>query len=309
MYLGFSVFLFFFQLSGVQASDLCERVLRDRKYRSVSQKDLTYDGDQIFKDAQDTETVSAVGLTAIREGDFVLDLGSGSGIPANAFSQKASRVVGIDISEVSVAHARGTYGSAKTSFFQGDYKQTSANDIVQKFCGGQVPDLIVSNPPYVPSTGHSSGLLKTIDGGPYGIGFVSRVIEIASTLNTRVAFITGSYSSPLIAFRLLARNGYRITHFTFSALPFGKFSEANRERILELEKEGHAYLLRNVYKDRLGYAAIGFVAEKTTGLSISEAEFLHLLARVSSSGTRSFENLPSKFKIPIRVLVLDDSPK
>lgn len=297
-------------------STSCEALLRVRDYRSVMLDSLNYDETQIFKDPQDTETISAVGLSAVKPGDRVLELGSGSGIPANAFlSQgRASEVVGLDISEASIEHARRTYGSPKISFHVADYQVLSTQEIVDRFSNGKAPDLVVSNPPYVPSVGHSTGILRTIDGGPDGLRFIRRVIGLASEMNARLAFILGSYSSPLEAFQILREKGYRITKLTFSVLPFGSFSEANRDQILRLEAAGQAFLLHGVFKNRLAYAAIGVVAEKSSSAQVeatrsSQIDLKNLLYQMTHAATTDLETLADSYPIPVRVLVLSERPQ
>jgi hypothetical protein len=149
--------------------------------------------------------------------------------------------------------------------------------------------------------------LRTIDGGPEGLRYVSRVIEIASTLKTKLAFITGSYSNPVEVFRLLEAQGYRVKQLTLSVLRFGAFSEANKDQILKLEAGGKAFLLRKIFEDQLAYFAIGVIAELGPGPSFSSREAEILFSKVKDSTTTRLEKL-SNSSIPIRVLVLNEQP-
>jgi SAM-dependent methyltransferase len=282
-------------------------------YQSVRLTDLNYDESKIFKDPQDTETITAVGLAAIRPGDFVLDLGSGSGIPANLFLKKAqaAKVVGLDVSTDSVQHASASYGSKDLTFYVADYEKIKADQILDQFCGSVRPDIIVSNPPYVPTVGHSRGLLRTIDGGPYGLRYLKRVISIAETFQTRLAFIMGSYSSPLDAVRFLEERGYKITELTFTLMPFGSFSNANRGQILKLESEGKAFLVREAFKDKLAYVAIGIVAELDSSEKVTDSSLplmKELLPKITRAKTSGLETISGSYSVPVRILKLDTLP-
>lgn len=290
----------------------CVEVLRVRQYQSVTRISLQYNPLEIFQDPRDTETISAVGLQAVRPRDSVLELGPGSGISANAFSKQggARKVTGLEISAASVAHAQATYSSPSVAFHLADYAALSTEQILSSYLNGEKPDLVVSNPPYVPSLGHGTGLFRTIDGGTDGLRFIRRVIEIASHYGSRLAFILGSYSNPLEAFQILEAQGYQITQLTFSVLPFGDFSKANQTQILNLEREGKAFLLRNVYPGQLAYVAIGMTADKKQmgASSLTYEKFSLLIRSLTLATTPILETLPATYPIPIQVLELPDHP-
>ncbi len=313
--LKISLFLVCGWFQSAQASKLCiYELIQIGRYQTVSQAHLTYDSRKIFMDPRDTETVAAVGLSLVRPGDHVLDLGSGSGIPTQSYVLQggAGYAVGLDVSPEGIQHAQSKYGSENLVFALGDYTQLTPQQIIDRHFHGKAPDVVVSNPPYVPSVGVGEGLLRTINGGPDGLRFIRRVIEIGAATKARLGFITGSYSSPVDAFQILKSKGYRVTGLTFSVLPFGDFSETNREQILRLESQGKAYLLRDVVLGKLAYVAIGVTAEiQKPGEKdlISEAEFSKLLESITKAKTFQLETLPKYPTLPVRVLILGETPE
>lgn len=109
--------------------------------------DIIQDTD-FFKFGNDS--VFLVDFTRVRNGDIVVDLGSGSGVMPLllAYRKNLARVVGIEIQEKLVQMARRSVEmnnlQEKIEIIKGDYCRTS--EIIKT---GSV-DLVITNPPYMP---------------------------------------------------------------------------------------------------------------------------------------------------------------
>lgn len=143
-------------------------------------------------------------------GELVLDVGTGTGILAIKCALRGCYVVGIDINKVAVKNARF---NAKvnnveelTSFLCSD--ATSALRDECKF------DVIVMNPPYLPSTDISSMDDPSWNGGPDGTSLIIRVIkELHRILSKRgkLYFVISSLSNYDNVFSLLKIMGFQST--------------------------------------------------------------------------------------------------
>jgi len=127
----------------------------------------------------ETELVAETALAALPEGGRALDLGTGSGVLAVtlALGRPGARVLATDASEDALAVARDNAArhSAVVEFVHGDL--WSAVHEGERF------DVVVSNPPYVPSA-ELAGLSREVrrepcmalDGGPDGLDLLRRVV-------------------------------------------------------------------------------------------------------------------------------------
>jgi len=165
----------------------------------------------------DSETLVEVGLarSAGRSlGARVLDLCTGSGCVAISLARErpTTHVHATDLDPGALAVARDNalrLGAYSVSFSQGDLYE------------GLVPpyrafDLIVSNPPYIPS-GEIAGLApdvrsfeprRALDGGPDGLDLLRRVIDGAPRLLTAggaLAVEVGAGEAPAVADLFVAR--------------------------------------------------------------------------------------------------------
>ena len=135
-----------------------------------------------------TETLVMAALERLKPlaAPRVLDVGTGSGCVAVSVARRhqAARVVAVDVSDEALAVARGNaarHGVAgRVEFRRGDVYEAVA---------GEPPfDLIVSNPPYIPSadvaglaaevSGHEPRL--ALDGGPDGLLVIDRLVTGAT---------------------------------------------------------------------------------------------------------------------------------
>lgn len=301
----------FLASTGAAQASVCS-FLTDRvhEYRYVSQKQLKYDGSQIFRDPVDTEIFTSLAIAAAKPGDVVLDLGSGSGIATAAVHllKRAQKTIGVDISELSVAHARREYSLQGLSFVREDMSDLKPPRIGE-LTEGMSPSLIMSNPPYVPTL-HSVPSFdgQVTSGGTDGLAQFRKVFGIAREFKARFAVVIGSYSSPLKALEEIEASGYEILEVHLAMMPFGNYSKAQIPHLKMMEQQGTAVLNRRLYHDNLGYAAIGIFAGPAESSSPRvHTEFKKMLKGIRNSTTAGLELLERKYSFPVRVLVLPEA--
>jgi release factor glutamine methyltransferase len=129
----------------------------------------------------ETELVAEAALAALPEGGRVLDLCTGSGVLAVTLALgRRARLVATDLSAGALEVARDNARAlgAEVTFLEGDLDGPVAP--------GERFDLLVSNPPYVPS-GEIEGLAREVrreprmalDGGPDGLALIRRIVALA----------------------------------------------------------------------------------------------------------------------------------
>jgi release factor glutamine methyltransferase len=129
----------------------------------------------------ETELAAEAALEALPEGGSALDLGTGSGVLAVTLALgRRARVVATDLSPDALALARENAAAlgAEVTFLEGDLDGPVA--------AGRTFDVLVSNPPYVPSA-EIDGLAPEVrreprmalDGGPDGLALLRRVATLA----------------------------------------------------------------------------------------------------------------------------------
>ena len=126
----------------------------------------------------DTETLCQAAIGRLARGGRMLDIGTGSGALAVSVALACERasVTAVDISAgaLGVARTNGEALGAQVEWLQSDLFAA---------LGGRVFDVIVSNPPYIPS-GELKGLQTEVrreprlalDGGPDGLDFYRRIV-------------------------------------------------------------------------------------------------------------------------------------
>jgi release factor glutamine methyltransferase len=127
----------------------------------------------------ETEQLAELALAALPEGGSALDLGAGSGALciALALGRPGAAVTAVDLSAgaLEVARANAVALGAAVTFLEGD--------LYGPLPAGQRFDVIVSNPPYLP-TGELEGLQPEVrreprlalDGGADGLAVLRRVV-------------------------------------------------------------------------------------------------------------------------------------
>ncbi len=124
----------------------------------------------VYTPSNDSFLLLDATLDEINKNDFVLDVGTGTGIIAEELKKRSYRVVATDINYKSVKKALSKgINSVRTNLF--DCIDTSF-------------DLIVFNPPYLPSIKKNTPLEKALDGGKTGtevtkefLNKVDRILE------------------------------------------------------------------------------------------------------------------------------------
>jgi len=123
----------------------------------------------------------------------VLDVGTGTGILAIKCALRGCYVVGIDVNKKAVRNAKFNAEINNvdhlTCFLCGD-----ATTALRDECGF---DVVVMNPPYLPSTGDTRIDEPSWDGGPNGTSLIARVIDDLDRLlseNGKLYFVVSSLS-------------------------------------------------------------------------------------------------------------------
>jgi SAM-dependent methyltransferase len=293
------------------------------EYRHLSAGDRRPpDGRGVFFDPADTE----VGVWAVADllgpGATVLDLGSGSGAAASAVARAgAAQVHGLDVSAESVTwaseHYRSDNGAGRVTFGMADYTLLSPGQLLETtpFGVDHPPDVVMSNPPYVPVPAPPPGTTRvSIDGGTDGLRLVRVVVAHAASLGSALGLTIGSYTSVRRAASLLAECGYAISSVTLNALRLGEYTLQHGDLVLDLEKRGEGPLLRTG-DGAVHYIVVGLSCRRLadpgdTG-PVSPDALLELLRLACQSRTVALETLDTPgctYPVPVRVLVLPDEP-
>ncbi len=241
---------------------------------------------QVFFDPPDTETLvwAASDLITITSG--VLDLGSGSGAATAAFVRSGARHAhGLELSEESVRWAEDHYGArsgdGSVTFSVCDYLHEPTDRLVQSWPDAVRPTIVASNPPYVPTGSTAPAVSLVTDGGPDGLLFLPTILGHVAKLDASMALVLGSYSYPSGACRAIDDAGLQIRSITMTAVLFGPWSLGNHDHIVELAREGSAYLWQPPGASRPGYVVLGLACEQRQtdqGFKPSEIELLVRLA-------------------------------
>ncbi len=286
---------------------------RVRAYEHLAGADLLPpDRPGVFFDPVDTEAGIWATADLLAAGCTVLDLGCGSGASARALVRAgAGHVHGVDISPQSVAWAtQRSAGAGGTTFAVADYGSSSPAQLVAGCPFDGPPDVVTSNPPYVPLAPRPAPARVSIDGGPDGLAPARIVIRHAARMAADLAITLGSYSCPRIAAQLLAADGYAISAVTLSALRLGQHTVHNAARVLELEASGEGPLLRTA--DGVVHYVVMALSCRRAGAGATgpaPAELLELMRRACRSPSVALDALDAPWSVPVRVLVLPDEPR
>ncbi|MCS7140109.1 MAG: methyltransferase [Candidatus Nezhaarchaeota archaeon] len=126
--------------------------------------------------------------------ELVLDVGTGTGILAIKYALNGCHVIGVDISKKAI---RNALFNAKVNYVSNSI-ELLCSDAVSSFRDHCNFDVIVMNPPYLPSIGHPSVDEPSWNGGPNGTSLVSKVVKEMDMLlhnRGRLYFVTSSLSN------------------------------------------------------------------------------------------------------------------
>jgi hypothetical protein len=168
----------------------------------------------------------------------VLDVGCGCGIPTlTAARAGATDVLGVDIMPCNVELTRNNVQRARLSHrvraLHGSWDDVRAGRLEV----GAI-DLVVANPPYVPS-----GRGVVVDGGPTGTRMVAEIVRGFPWSSGGLALLFGSISDPVYCLELLAREGFEVCELLMQSVPFGRYTSRppTLARLKELRAEGRAF--------------------------------------------------------------------
>lgn len=173
-----------------------------------------------FEDPDETAIYAELVRLAVAStgAERVLDVGCGAGIATLEAARAGAReVLGIDIEQTSVEIALANIRLA------GQNERASAHWASwQDVCSGRFPtcpDLLVSNPPYVPG-----GSGRAVDGGFYGTSLLDNIIDHVPSSVRAVALLFGSISDPITLLSRVAARGFKVTQIFAYSVPFGHYT-------------------------------------------------------------------------------------
>lgn len=172
----------------------------------------------------------------VDSGTDVLDLGTGSGAVAVQAARLGARVTAVDISRRAVFTAR------VNALLAGQRVRVRRGDLTTAV-PGQTYDLVVSNPPYVPSPAARlprRGAARAWDAGRDGRTFVDRICETAPTVLRPGGVLLMVHSGLCGTDTTLRRLGERGLHASVTDRVMVPYGPVLRSRRLWLVRQGLA---------------------------------------------------------------------
>lgn len=130
----------------------------------------------VFRPRSDTWMLAdAAGRVLLPPGGTALELCTGSGAVATSLARRGWRTTAVDLSR------RAVFAASVNARLNGTRVRARRGDLFGAVAGERF-DLIVSNPPYIPSeTGPEAarGELRHVDGGPDGRALLDRLLAVA----------------------------------------------------------------------------------------------------------------------------------
>lgn len=161
--------------------------------------------DEVYDPADDSFLLAE--NLAVKPGDIVLDVGSGTGlITLVAIAKGARRVVAIDVSPLA---ARNTLANVDKNGCK-DKVDVVVGDTITLLKPGVFFNVVAFNPPYLPVNDEGK-LGLAWSGGKTGRKVISRFIRMAKKLHPRTMFqiILSSVTQPEKVLRLLSHLGFK----------------------------------------------------------------------------------------------------
>ncbi|MHC1601180.1 MAG: HemK2/MTQ2 family protein methyltransferase [Candidatus Nezhaarchaeales archaeon] len=125
--------------------------------------------------------------------ELVLDVGTGTGILAIKYALEGCHVIGLDINKKAIYNALFN-AKINNVLDRVELICSDATSSLRSYCDF---DVILMNPPYLPSTGHPDIDEPSWNGGPNGISLTLRIIRDIDRLlakDGRLYFIASSLS-------------------------------------------------------------------------------------------------------------------
>lgn len=192
-----------------------------------------------FEDPDETAIYAQLVRLAVTStrAQSVLDVGCGAGIATLEAARAGAReVVGIDVEPTSVEIARANiWHSGQTARASAHF--ASWQDVrTGRFPTS--PDLLVSNPPYVPG-----GSGRAVDGGFYGTALLDSIIDHVPSDTRAVALLFGSITDPITFLSRMAARGFEVTHLLGYSVPFGRYTSmpSTLRHLRILREQGRAF--------------------------------------------------------------------
>lgn len=237
-------------------------------YQFLSSKDFKFEEDnQIFLDPPDTEVGCWVGYDLLlnKYKNTILDLGCGSGATCAALARTGNSITyGVDISHDSLNWAQKKYTpnyyKNRTSFHYFDFLQNTPQEFSQRF-PSFTPNIVISNPAYVPVAPSCDKNLVMLNGGYDGLRFVPAIISYAKFFNASLGLTIGSYSCIGKALDMIAQAEYEISSITISLLELSQTAQENLPHIQKLCMQQKAFLWESQINTK-GYMIIGMAAKQ-----------------------------------------------
>ncbi len=135
-------------------------------------------------------------------------------------------------------------------------------------------DYLIANPPYLPCGDKGLLALPSLCGGIDG----NEVSKNLLSYNYQNVFLEiSSYSNPIALIEYALNQGYKISDFQITQMPFGIYSRQDvvQQRILKMKEEGKAFFTNNCYL--VGSAL--FTKDMNNGIDLSQ-EFLTCLTSI-----------------------------
>lgn len=153
------------------------------------------------------------------------------------------------------------------------------------------PDLVVTNPPYVPQGVHTA-----VDGGPDGADVIRAMVDAISESTRTLALLFGSISNPVSVIQHIEQHGWRVRWMTAHVVPFGPYTSrpATLEVLRELQRDGRAWFHEqrtDMTGARRSYVVFGVMAERAADASRLTDAMTFMLARFQRDGTRGLRRI------------------
>lgn len=226
----------------------------------------------------------------------VLDVGCGAAMPTLAAAQAgAQRALGIDIVPRNVFIARGNIRQARLEGRVSAHYASWESVVRGDFYPGEV-DLVVANPPYVPS-----GDGTAVDGGPTGTRMLDAIIDGTPQSVKGLALLFSSLSDPLHVLARLEQRAFTITGLFGQSVPFGRYTSApcTLSALLRLRSRGSAWFCDAVPKTTLApyqYLTMGVIAQRDgsprAGRAMPFDEIRRLLDTYRHEGPTALADFP-----------------